>query len=332
MTLGQEGRNSGSFVPDRAFRTDDLPASKRVSAWREVLSEVYYRLDLRDVAVQDWRAGIRETVTGSLAITRFLTGGARAFRTRSLIASDPSDHFVIMMSRRGTMFYSQLGRSGFIGPGNYVLVRSSDFYELSCDQEFAGTVLKLPVELVQKRYRAAADHCACAFPNNPAIAQVVRVVAETVDELDPQQRKLFARDLQEQMLDCVAMMLRGERELCPEAPAPAARDLFRRIAGFLEECYGDPLLSPRMTADAFGISLGYLHRVFQRHGTSFGRYLRDLRLGRAFERLATGGGEGVRVGEVAFEVGFLDHSLFSRAFREAYGITPSDCARGRRNP
>jgi AraC family transcriptional regulator len=66
---------------------------------------------------------------------------------------------------------------------------------------------------------------------------------------------------------------------------------------------------------------GHLTRAFRRaFGCSVGTYLRDLRLQRAAERLASGE---ATLASIASEAGFADQSHFTRMFRRRYGCTPA---------
>lgn len=59
----------------------------------------------------------------------------------------------------------------------------------------------------------------------------------------------------------------------------------------------------------------------QAYGMSFGQYLMRYRIDRACERLAS---PGAVVKNVAYSVGFADHSYFSRAFKRQVGVSPSE--------
>ena len=70
-------------------------------------------------------------------------------------------------------------------------------------------------------------------------------------------------------------------------------------------------------------SLSTFKRDFSaRFGEPPGRYLRRLRLERARERLRAG----ARPGEVAAELGFSDAAHFTRSFKRAFGVVPSEAA------
>lgn len=67
------------------------------------------------------------------------------------------------------------------------------------------------------------------------------------------------------------------------------------------------------------ISLRTLERHFQKHySLKVGQWLKELRMADAYERLQTG----QSVKEVAFELGYKQHSHFSRDFKTRFGISP----------
>ncbi len=96
-----------------------------------------------------------------------------------------------------------------------------------------------------------------------------------------------------------------------------------RIRAFIEEHLMDPDLSPESIARAHHISVRYLHKLFQNDGTTVSQWVRRRRLescrielGRSRRRFT--------MAAVAHRWGFSSPSHFSRAFRGAYGMSPSE--------
>lgn len=80
-------------------------------------------------------------------------------------------------------------------------------------------------------------------------------------------------------------------------------------------------LTVRRVAEAARCSETTAQRLFARHtGESMQAWIRQLRLREAASLLRT---SGLRVNEVARLVGYSDPLYFSRAFRRAYGVSPS---------
>lgn len=68
------------------------------------------------------------------------------------------------------------------------------------------------------------------------------------------------------------------------------------------------------------ISLRTLERHFQKnYGVTVSRWMRELRLGRAYETLT----QGKSVKEAAYDHGYKQVSHFSREFKNHFGVSPS---------
>lgn len=68
------------------------------------------------------------------------------------------------------------------------------------------------------------------------------------------------------------------------------------------------------------ISLRTLERHFQKnYGMTVSRWMRELRLGKAYESLT----QGKSVKEAAYDHGYKQVSHFSREFKNHYGVSPS---------
>ncbi|MFH0245549.1 helix-turn-helix transcriptional regulator [Streptomyces sp. HK10] len=83
-------------------------------------------------------------------------------------------------------------------------------------------------------------------------------------------------------------------------------------------------MSPPAIAAAHHISLSHLHRLFRDEGSTVSAFLRDQRLRRIRQDLSDPALRRTPVHTVAARWGLTDPSAFSRAFRIAYGISPSD--------
>lgn len=98
---------------------------------------------------------------------------------------------------------------------------------------------------------------------------------------------------------------------------------------FTRHHIAEPLTVARV-ADAARCSEATAQRLFTRHmGESLQSWIRHTRLREAAGLLRT---TGLRVSEVAQLVGYPDPLYFSRAFRRAYGVAPSQFARAALRP
>ncbi|SHN14939.1 helix-turn-helix transcriptional regulator [Cryptosporangium aurantiacum] len=101
--------------------------------------------------------------------------------------------------------------------------------------------------------------------------------------------------------------------------------LYLAITAFIEENLHLPGLDPATIAAAHGISLRYLHRIFQQHHhVSVGTHIRTRRLDRARRELADRRLDHLTIATIARRWGFPRPADFSRAFQQHIGIPPRD--------
>ena len=111
----------------------------------------------------------------------------------------------------------------------------------------------------------------------------------------------------------------------PAAPARTRSDRVRLAAvrAHVEGHLTDPDLDPRAIAAAHFVCVRQLHRLFAGEQETVARYVTRRRLERARPELARSGACGLPLAAVAHRCGSTDPSVFGRAFRAAYGMTPS---------
>lgn len=94
-----------------------------------------------------------------------------------------------------------------------------------------------------------------------------------------------------------------------------------QITGYLKENYTKEF-SLETLADIFGYSPSYISRMFQKYAnTNYKSYLQGIRLEYAFREMAN---TDHTISGVAMNNGFPNSKAFSKAFKEKYGIMPSE--------
>jgi AraC-like DNA-binding protein len=111
--------------------------------------------------------------------------------------------------------------------------------------------------------------------------------------------------------------LRPKLELASISVLPPFRPCLAEAKRYFDAHLADPDLSPADVAEAVGVSLRNLHRLFEPTGTSFARYGLRQRLIRCRDAIAGATGTGRSIADVAFGWAF--------AVRHAeYGVKPGD--------
>jgi len=82
-----------------------------------------------------------------------------------------------------------------------------------------------------------------------------------------------------------------------------------------------------MISQYIGLSPRYLNSLFAEESTSLMRYVWQRRLTQCRKDLVNPVCTGQRLHQIAFRWGFNNAAHFSRAFKQQFGVTPSDFLR-----
>jgi AraC family transcriptional regulator len=108
------------------------------------------------------------------------------------------------------------------------------------------------------------------------------------------------------------------------ANQPGFSDYGERILAVkrhIREHVDEPLRREALAAIA-GFSVSHFHRVFAADtGENIAGYVRRVRLERAGRKLRMGA---VDITEVALAAGYDSHAAFSKAFKQQFGLSPSE--------
>jgi AraC-like DNA-binding protein len=98
---------------------------------------------------------------------------------------------------------------------------------------------------------------------------------------------------------------------------------FVTIRRYIDRNLATTDLSAASVAAVFGLSRASLYRLFEPAG-GIAKYIRKVRLNRAFQEITTAEYSNRRIGHIAYTLGFKNVSAFSRLFHEVYGVTPGE--------
>ncbi|MER7850781.1 AraC family transcriptional regulator [Kitasatospora sp. NPDC096077] len=136
------------------------------------------------------------------------------------------------------------------------------------------------------------------------------------------------------VVDLMAAWVARELDAVPALPREVrSRALMENVRRFIRHNLHDPALTPAAVAAAHHISVGHLHSLFTRHsgGETLAASIRRQRLHRAHRDLADPALRALPIHVIAARCGLLRASDFGRAFKAAYGLTPSEHRRAVRS-
>lgn len=171
----------------------------------------------------------------------------------------------------------------------------------------------------QRALRASAEvcaalHCSRVDETNILSDLCVKHIATLAEFLDEQLRpyELSLTHVTTSLIDAVIASLYR---------APRDRDVLLNDIKSYIECYiDDESMSPRTIARAFEISPRYLHKLFSGEEATVGQWIIARRLERSAGELLD---SAAPVTDIAFKWGFKALGHYSRAFKQRFGLSPS---------
>ncbi|MGH1587573.1 AraC family transcriptional regulator [Methylobacterium phyllosphaerae] len=302
-----------SFVPRSLFTTDSLPERDRFDAWRSLFSAH----DL-DADPQDFSGSIETTQIGAMALRVMNAAPQGPGRSRPQIRRDGMDGFVLYLSQHP--YTAETERGVLDVPAGAISFNDlSQPYRRSRVPETHSLIIALPRSSV-----------AALLPDEDALHGLLlhggagRLFADHMRSLAANRHAIATLDaahLAQATLHMLAACARPSLEGFARAGAPLDAARLRIAKQYLRTRLATPLRIDAM-AKALGMSRSQLYRLFEPEG-GVARYLARQRLA-AVQAALDDPLERRSIGEVGEAYGFGSSAILSRAFRQAYGLSPRD--------
>ena len=289
--------------------------------WKHLVAESFVPLAARTADVDGFRGRMRSRVLDRMSIVEVTATSHEVHRTPALIAQAHERYFKLNLQLEGTGLLIQDNREAVLQPGDLAIYDTNRPYTLTFEEQarimvvmFPCDALSLPTDYVGQL--AAVRMGATGLSG--IVGQFIRQLSENLDVLNGPSGSRLATNA----LDLVSTMLHAEMDMTPDRMKPQAL-LAVSVREYIDATLSDPLLSPASIAAAHFISTRHLHNVFHESGTTVASFIRSQRLDGARRDLRDPLHAGKSVGTVAARWGFLDAAHFSRTFRDAFGVPPS---------
>jgi AraC family transcriptional regulator, positive regulator of tynA and feaB len=301
-----------------AFTTDQLDERDRIPYWVDVASKAFFSHAF-DAPSAAFAAKLQSRSLDSLALTRLDCGACSVKRTHRDARRDDVDDYILSIRLEGRSIFTQDDRTVVIQPGTALFHNTGKPLSLEFFEPTRSLHLSIPRRMMRSRV-PDADTMKLISSDAPAVGlalDFIRSLSARADKLDA----ALAPRLATQAVDLVCLALSGEQG--PNLSTARANAL-RRVKAEIEKHLRDPALNPAKVAGGAGLSIRYANSLLAEEGTSLERYILHRRLEECRRALDDPLQMHRMIGEIAFEWGFSDHSHFTRRFRDAFGMTPSE--------
>jgi AraC-like DNA-binding protein len=226
--------------------------------------------------------------------------------------------------------FAQEGKEVRCRPGAFLVERSHLPYDFSYAEANALWVLKIPSAVLRARIGQPERLTTLTFDSTRGVGalfvDMIRLSAPRIDEMNDEARDLTGKHL----VDLLAMAVEADDRVLGGGATSVQSAHLRRVERFVRANLADSHLSPQMIAERCGISVRYLHQLFESQGTTVCAWLRHQRLLMCDESLRDPLNR-KSIAEIAYQWGFGDQGQFGRHYRAHFGCTPSDAREAARS-
>ncbi|MEU6146869.1 helix-turn-helix domain-containing protein [Streptomyces sp. NPDC047081] len=294
-----------------------LPRGKRL------FSTAYGDLRLTTRAdPESWQGSLRLLQLGALQVAAEECDAVEAARTARDTA-DGRTHLFARLQLEDTALLVQDGRRTHLHPGALAFYDASRPFRLMLPQRQRAQGLMVPrptLRLAETEIRSVTAKVIGGTPGGPAelLLPLLSGLTQEILAAVPAAREELAGAVSDVLATLAADRL-GTTE-----PADAGQNtMVDRVKATIETRLGEPELTPRALADEHGISVRYLHKLFQEQGATVGGWIRRRRLEVCRAELGRPTAADLTIAAVAGRWGFVSPAHFSHAFRKEYGMSPA---------
>ena len=310
---------------DLVFSTDQHARAKRYSAWRDAICDVYVHVDVKATDPDRYRGFIRETKFGDVVMTDILLSEQRIKRERQHISQLDKECFYIQFVRNGNVTVSQKGQEHRSNAARGAIFSATEQYELHGQGDVRSLYLELPRDAFIQRFAADRIPVSATIDTTRGVGKIATdfcvSLATDGTGLEPDLRS----GLGSQLMDMLAFALQAQPNDLPMAEGWARKARLKLVQQWIDHHIVDSDLSLDEVAAANGMSLRYLHLLFEDCDMSASEWIWNRRLQRAYDRLTSGDRQTITA--IALDHGFNSPTHFATRFRRKYGISPRDVLR-----
>ncbi|GAA3588997.1 helix-turn-helix domain-containing protein [Klugiella xanthotipulae] len=271
---------------------------------------------------------IRSRDVGDAHISEVLASRHLIERTPELIARSDENYFKLSMQLSGTGILIQDDREAVLHPGDIAIYDTGRPYTLVFDTDVRVLVIMFSRSLLDIPARLIEQLTAVTLATDTGVgAMIPPFLAQFAHNLDQLGGAAGVR-LANSALDLITTMLSLELEAAPAATDPR-HALVQRIRDYVENNLSSPELGPAQIAAAHYISTRHLHGLFHEQGTTVSSWIRTRRLEHCRRELRDPLFAHQPIAAIAARWGFVDAAHFSRVFKAAFEVSPTEM-RGRR--
>jgi AraC-like DNA-binding protein len=263
---------------------------------------------------------------GTAAIFQLESSGISVVRTAKSVRSAPCDFVAIAQHGVGAGQLTTESTTRTVRSGQTVLCDVTQPFEYSWRGRGGTRTLQVPIDelaVPTDVVRRAGEHLA----SSPLYGLVSRHIHDMATDAETLSATAVAGSLGTASTELIRALILSAAGESPAAREVLEQTLITQVRAYVSQHLRDPDLGPDTIATALAVSTRHLYRVCGDAQLHLEQWIISSRLERARMELSQTAADSSTIGAIARRWGFKDPTHFTRRFRAAYGMLPSQWLR-----
>lgn len=302
------------------FEEQSLP--DRIDGWRDAVSTTHLAWDIqasRETLACN-KSVIRRYSLGGIAVVSCSAGPCHGFRDRRQLGMATDDYLGVLLLRGGKEHVAQDDQRAVLTAGHALVWDSAKSARFVIEEQVDKRTILIPRARAAELWPAPGQLTEAGPMASATTGPLLALLDAVVTTPDP---LIAAQDGAAIGNAVLELLFAAFAPLVVPARNPVDERRWQLVRDYIEDNLAEPGLNAERIAAAAAISVRSLYLLFAERESTVRGYLRSRRLARARAELSRPRSEAT-VASVAHRWGFSDQAAFSKAFKRAYGITPSE--------
>ena len=291
--------------------------------YRQAVVSSFVPLDVSRVSADPFWGRLRSVDFDDAHVHEVTASQHMVERTESLVAVSDERFYKASLQVSGTGMLIQDGREALLQPGDLAIYDTARPYSMIFEQDMRMLVLMFPREQLGLPPDMMRQLTAHKFSSTDGLGAMIIPFLQNVSQNLDRVGGATGPRLVHTAIDLITTMFANELDLEAD-PRDSHQLLMQQVRHYIETNLGSPELSPTQIAAAHFISTRHLHGLFREKGTTVSTWIRERRLENCRRDLIEPLNAHLSVGAIAARWGFVEAAHFSRVFKAAYEMAPSE--------
>lgn len=302
--------------------TEQAAPGERLHLWGDAVWRLIGGLQSDAFGDEHFNGRIVSGQAGYLSLCKLDVTRHRVVRTPTLVRGSDRGYLKVVAQLRGRACFEQKGRHVWLSPGEWSVYDTTDAYAVANPEAVQQLVLMIPKDQLPERHLKLDELMVQRFSNAGGVARLAwNTMLSAFDELPH-----MSTPVAEGVADVVAQLV--HLTLLERAGRPTGqtqREALRdRLKDYVARHLRESDLSIARIAAALNCSRRHLYNALSDEPEGVAGYILSQRLEACRRELAVPAAAGRPVTDVALSWGFNNLAHFSRVFKAAYGVSPSE--------